>query len=66
MNSQGYRFLSSSPFFKETMSKIQASAKMKIPSGTLEEYKQQVAEYIRQIKEKDIGTLQFDWFINRL
>ena len=31
MNSQGYRFLSSSPFFKETMSKIQASAKMKIP-----------------------------------
>ena len=63
-NSQGYRFLSSSSFFNETMSKIQASAKMKIPSGMLEEYKQQVAEYIRQIKEKDTGTLQFDWFIN--
>ena len=46
------------------MSKIQASAKMKIPSGMLEEYKQQVAEYIRQIKEKDTGTLQFDWLIN--
>ena len=30
----------------------------------LEEYKQQVAEYIRQIKEKDTGTLQFDWFIS--
>jgi hypothetical protein len=37
---------------------------MKIPSGMLEEYKQQVAEYIRQIKEKDTGTLQFDWFIS--
>ena len=46
------------------MSKIQTSAKMKIPSGMLEEYKQQVTEYIRQIKEKDTGTLQFDWFIN--
>jgi quinol monooxygenase YgiN len=46
------------------MSKIQTSAKMKIPSGMLEEYKQQVAEYIRQIKEKDTGTLQFDWFIS--
>jgi quinol monooxygenase YgiN len=46
------------------MSKIQTSAKMKIPSGTLEEYKQQVSEYIRQIKEKDTGTLQFDWFIS--
>ena len=46
------------------MSKIQASAKMKIPSGMLEEYKQQVIEYIRQIKEKDTGTVQFDWFIS--
>ena len=46
------------------MSKIQTSAKMKVPSGMLEEYKQQVAEYIRQIKEKDTGTLQFDWFIS--
>ena len=46
------------------MSKIQTSAKMKIPPGMLEEYKQQVAEYIRQIKEKDTGTLQFDWFIS--
>ena len=45
------------------MSKIQTS-KMKIPSGMLEEYKQQVAEYIRQIKEKDTGTLQFDSFIS--
>jgi quinol monooxygenase YgiN len=46
------------------MSKIQASAKIKIPNGKLEEYKQQIAVYISQIKEKDTGTLQFDWFIN--
>ena len=46
------------------MSKIQASAKMRIPSGMLEEYKQQSSKYIRQIKEKDTETLQFDWFIS--
>ena len=43
------------------MGKIQARAKVKIPAGVLEEYKRHVAEYIKQIKEKDNGTLQFDW-----
>jgi antibiotic biosynthesis monooxygenase len=37
---------------------------MKIPSGMSEEYKQYVSEYINQVKEKDSGTLQFDWFIS--
>jgi hypothetical protein len=37
---------------------------MKIPPGMLKEYKRQVAEYIKQVKEKDIGTLQADWFIS--
>ena len=37
---------------------------MKIPSGMLEEYKRYVSEYINQVKEKDSGTLQFDWFIS--
>ena len=46
------------------MSKIQASAKMKIPPGMLEEFMRQVAEYIKQVKEKDSGTLQADWFIS--
>ncbi len=40
------------------MSKIQASAKM------LEEFIRQVTEYIKQVKEKDSGTLQADWFIS--
>lgn len=30
----------------------------------LREFKRQVAEYIKQVKEKDIRTLQADWFIS--
>ena len=30
----------------------------------LKEFKRQVAEYIKQVKDKDIGTLQADWFIS--
>ena len=30
----------------------------------LEEFMRQVAEYIKQVKEKDSGTLQADWFIS--
>ena len=37
---------------------------MKIPPGMLKEFKRQVAEYIKQVKEKDIGTLQADQFIS--
>lgn len=46
------------------MSKIQTSAKIKIPPGMLEEFKRHVAEYIKQVKEKDSGTLQADWFVS--
>ena len=46
------------------MSIIQASAKLKISPGMLKEFKRQVAEYIKQVKDKDIGTLQADWFIS--
>ena len=37
---------------------------MKIPFGMLDEYKRYVSEYINRIKEKDSGTIQFDWFIS--
>jgi len=30
----------------------------------LDEFKQQVAECIEQVKEKDPGTLQYDWFLS--
>ena len=46
------------------MSKIQVSARMKIRPGMLEEFKRQAAECIKQVKEKDLGTLQYDWFLS--
>jgi quinol monooxygenase YgiN len=47
------------------MSKIQSSARIKIPDGKLGEFKEAVIEYIKEVKEKDTGTLQSDWFLNR-
>ena len=44
--------------------KIQVSARMKIRKGKLEGFKQQAAVCISQVKEKDPGTLQYDWFLN--
>jgi quinol monooxygenase YgiN len=46
------------------MNKLQISARMKIRKGKLEGFKQQAAEIIRQTKEKDTGTLQYDWFLS--
>lgn len=44
------------------MSKIQVSAKMKILPDMLEELKEQAAKCIRQVREKDVMTIQYDWF----
>ncbi len=30
----------------------------------LEEFKRHVIEYIKQVKEKDTGILQADWFLS--
>lgn len=45
-------------------SKIQFSATQKIPEGKLEEFKQLATECMNQTKEKDTGTLRYDWFIS--
>ena len=45
-------------------SKIQVSANIKIPEGKLEEFKQNAIECIKQTKEKDTGTLKYDWFLS--
>lgn len=37
---------------------------MKIRDGMLEGFKRQATECIKQVKEKDIGTLQYDWFLS--
>jgi len=44
--------------------KLQVSATMKIRPGKIEGFKNQAAECISQVKKKDPGTLQYDWFIN--
>ena len=44
--------------------KLQSSARMKIREGKLEGFKRQAAVCISQVKEKDPGTLQYDWFLN--
>jgi len=45
------------------VAKIQVSARMKI-STSRKEFKRQAAEYFKQVKEKDLGTLQYDWFLS--
>ena len=45
-------------------SKLQLSATLKIPEGKLEEFKQQATECMNLAKEKDTGTLRYDWFIS--
>lgn len=46
------------------MSKIQLSARMKVRAGMLDGFKRQAAECIKQVKEKDKGTLQYDWYLS--
>ena len=46
------------------MNKLQLSSFMKIRDGTLDGFKQQAAECISQTREKDTGTLQYDWFLS--
>ena len=43
--------------------KLQLSARMKIRDGK-DEFKRQATVCILQVKEKDPGTLQYDWFLN--
>lgn len=44
--------------------KLQLSAKMKIRPGMLDGFKSQAAECISEVKRKDTGTIQYDWFIS--
>ena len=46
------------------INKLQLSAFMKIREGKLDGFKQQAAECISQTREKDTGTLQYDWFLS--
>jgi quinol monooxygenase YgiN len=46
------------------MSQFEVRAKLKVRGGKLEEFKRQAAEMMRQTKEKDTGTLAYDWFLS--
>lgn len=46
------------------MNRLDVSARMTVRPGKLDGFKQQAAECIRQTKEKDKGTLRYDWFLS--
>src|SRR5512132_4141966 len=46
------------------MSRFEARAHLKVREGQLEGLKRQAAEIMRQTREKDTGTLAYDWFLS--
>ena len=46
------------------MSQFEVRARLKIRDGQLEGFTRQAAEVMRQAKEKDTGTLAYDWFVS--
>lgn len=46
------------------MDRLEISARLKVREGQLEGFKQQAAEIIRQVKEKDTKTLRYDWYLS--
>ena len=43
---------------------FEVTARIKIRDGELDGFKQQAAEIMREVKEKDTKTLRYDWFIS--
>ena len=46
------------------MDTIQVTARLTIHEGKLEEFKAVAAQCMRLVRERDSGTLQYDWFFN--
>jgi len=46
------------------MNKLDVIARMQVRQGKLDGFKKQAAEIRRQVKEKDTGTLRYDWFLS--
>src|SRR5918995_4081315 len=47
------------------MGQFEVRARLKIREGQLEEFKRQAAEIMRQAREKDTGTLAYDWYLSK-
>ena len=46
------------------MKQIKAKALLKIKEGKLDAFKNLVPQFISTVKEKDPGTLNYDWYLN--
>jgi quinol monooxygenase YgiN len=73
LNRYAMRLLIENYFFAENrtdcierpiMNHIETYAKFTIHEGKLEEFKTRVKNIINVVREKDPGTLRYDWFIN--
>lgn len=47
------------------MKDIQVSARLKINPGKMEEFKKVANSCVEMVKQKDKGTIQYDWFYNQ-
>jgi len=47
------------------MSQFEVRAHLKVRDGQLEGFKRQAAEMMRVTREKDTGTLAYDWFLSK-
>lgn len=47
------------------MSQFEVRARLKVRDGKLEGFKLQAAEMIRLTRERDTGTLAYDWFVSK-
>ena len=46
------------------MKELQVTARCKIHDGKLETFRAVAEECLRSVRERDDGTLQYDWFFN--
>ena len=46
------------------MGQFEVRARLKVRDGQLDGFKKQAAEMMRQARERDTGTLAYDWFLS--
>ena len=46
------------------MKEIRATAQLRIQQGKLQEFKLVAEKCVQSVREKDKGTVQYDWFLN--
>ena len=46
------------------MDLIQVTARLTVHEGKLEQFKELAAQCMRLVRERDSGTVQYDWFFN--